>query len=258
MNWTIEFLPFLAVPWLIAASGVAAIIAVLLLWRGRRGALLRIASLALIILALANPNLKQEERESLSNIAVVVLDESASQRIAGRPERLQELRGQLASSLAGIPNLEVRWVESSGGTTSSAEETTLFADLNRALADVPAERLAGVMMVTDGQIHDVPADARTLGFDAPVHALITGSPAEFDNRLESVSASRLGLVGSEQTVEIRALTTRKGGNDRAILKVRREAQSEEQISVRFGDTVRLPFPFPHAGTLIMEVELAAQ
>jgi hypothetical protein len=257
MNWTIEFLPFLPVPYLIAASGVAAVIAILLLWRGRRGAMLRIASLALILLALANPNLKQEERESLSNIAVVVLDQSASQRIAGRGERTETLRGELATSLTGIPNLEVRWVESSGGTSSSAEETTLFADLNRALADVPAERLAGVVMITDGQIHDVPAEAKTLGFDAPIHALIAGTPDEFDNRLEIVSAPRFGLVGSEQTVELRAVTTRRG-NTNAVLKVRREAEPEEEMTVRFGETVRLPFPFPHAGTLIMEVELAGQ
>ncbi len=259
MNWTIEFLPFLPVPYLVVAAGIAALIALVLLWRGRRGSLLRIASLALLLLALANPNLKQEERESLSNIAVTVLDESASQRIAGRGERTEALRGELSTALAGIPNLETRWVESSGGTTSSAEETTLFADLNRALADVPAERLAGVIMITDGQIHDVPADAKTLGFDAPVHALITGTPDEFDNRLEIVSAPRFGLVGSEQTVELRALTTRKSAvGSPAMLKVRREAESEEDIPIRFGDTVKLPFPFPHAGNLIMEVELAGQ
>jgi hypothetical protein len=59
---------------------------------------------------------------------------------------------------------------------------------------------------------------------------------------------------------LRAVTTKKGAdrNQRAVLKVRREAQPEEEIAVRFGDTVRLPFPFPHAGTLIMEVELASQ
>jgi hypothetical protein len=260
MNWTIEFLPFLPAPYLIAAAGVAALIAVLLLWRGRRGGLLRIVSLALLLLALANPNLKQEERESLSNIAVVVLDQSASQRIAGRAERTEALRAELSTALAAMPNLEVRWVESAGGTSGSAEETTLFADLNRALSDVPSERLAGVLMVTDGQIHDVPVDAKTLGFEAPVHALIAGSPDEFDNRLEIISAPRFGLVGSEQTVEIRALSTRKvtGANARAVLKVRREAQPEQELSVRFGETVRLPFPFPHAGTIIMEVELAAQ
>jgi hypothetical protein len=259
MNWTIEFLPFLPAPYLIAAGGVAALVAVLLLWRGRRGGLLRVASLALLLLALANPNLKQEERESLSNIAVAVLDQSASQRIAGRAERTEALRGELAASLAAIPNLEVRWVESGGGSSGSAEETTLFADLNRALSDVPAERLAGVLMVTDGQIHDVPTDAKTLGFEAPVHALIAGSPDEFDNRLEILSAPRFGLVGSRQTAEIRALSTRKTDpNARAILKVRREAEPEEQISVRFGETVPLRFPFPHAGTLIMEVELVSE
>ncbi len=260
MNWTVEFLPFLPLPYLIAAGGIAALIALLLLWRARRGALLRVASLALLLLALANPNLKQEEREKLSNIAVVVLDQSASQRIAGRAERTQQLRTELAQSLAALPDLEVRWVESAGGTTGASEETTLFADLYRALADIPSERLAGVLMVTDGQIHDVPADAKTLGFEAPVHALIAGSPDEFDNRLEIISAPRFGLVGSEQIVELRAVTTRKNTREQgpAVLKVRREAQPEEQISVRFGETVRLPFPFPHAGTLIMEVELASQ
>jgi hypothetical protein len=258
MNWTIEFLPILPAPYLIVAGALTALIALLLIWRGRRGALMRIASLALLLLALSNPNLKQEEREKLSNIAVVVLDESASQRIAGRAERTQQLRAELAQSLAAIPNLEVRWVESGGGATGASEETTLFADLNRALSDVPSERLAGVLMVTDGQIHDVPADARSLGFEAPVHGLIAGSPDEFDNRLEIISAPRFGLVGSEQIVELRAVTTRKSGiGQRATLKVRREAQ-EEEIAVRFGETVRLPFPFPHAGTLIMEVELAAQ
>jgi len=259
MNWTIEFLPYLPVPYLVGGALLAAIIALLLLWRGRRGALLRITSLALLLLALANPNLKQEEREKLSNIAVVVLDQSASQRIAGRAERTEALRGGLAQALGTLQDLEIRWVESSGGASSSAEETTLFADLNRALADVPAERLAGVVMVTDGQIHDVPADPKVLGFEAPVHALIAGTPDEFDNRLEIVSAPRFGLVGSEQTVEIRAVSSRRdGGRGRmASLEIRR-ADAEERITVPFGETVRLPFPFPHAGAVIMEVQLAAE
>ena len=99
MNWTIEFLPFLPVPYLVAAGLVALLVALVLIWRGRRGALLRIASLAILLLALANPNLKQEEREQLSNIAVVMVDQSASQRIAGREERTAALREQLAAAL---------------------------------------------------------------------------------------------------------------------------------------------------------------
>jgi hypothetical protein len=257
LNWTIEFLPLLPVPFLLGAAAVALIITLAMIWRGRRGTLLRITMLALLILALANPNLKQEEREQLSNIAVVVLDKSASQRIAGREERTAEIRAQLAERFAGVENLEVRWVDSSGGASSAAEETTLFADLDQALSDVPSERLAGIVMVTDGQVHDVPGDPSQFDFGAPVHSLIVGSPDEFDNRLEVVSAPRFGLVGSEQQVELKAVTSRAGGQGgrSATLRVRRGDQPEEMLTVTFGQTVSLPFPFPHAGTTVMEVEL---
>jgi hypothetical protein len=260
MNWTVEFLPFAPMPYIIGAGVVALLISMILIWRGRRGALLRTLSLALLIGALLNPNLKQEQREPLSNIAVAVLDRSASQRIAGREERTSALRAQLAERFAGIENLEIRWVESSGGVGSAAEETALFADLDRALSDIPSERLAGVVMVTDGQIHDVPADVKKLSFDAPVHALIAGTPDEFDNRLEVISAPRFGLVGSEQNVELRAVTSRKNAasGPRAMLKIRRADQSEETLTADFGQTVRLPFPFPHAGATLMEIELAGE
>ncbi len=260
MNWSIEFLPFVPVPYLVGATIIALLIALVLIWRGRRGALLRAASLALLIVALANPNFKEEEREPLSNIAVVVVDKSASQRIAGREQRTAAIRTELAKRFGSLDHLEVRWVESSGGASSAAEETTLFADLDRALSDVPSERLAGVVMITDGQIHDVPTDVKKLGFDAPVHSLIVGTPNEFDNRLEVISAPRFGLVGSEQTVELRPVTNRKdpASGPPAVLKVRRADQTEETLTVPFGQTVRLPFPFPHAGTTLMEVELAGQ
>ncbi len=66
----------------------------------------------------------------------------------------------------------------------TAPGTHLFADLNKALANTPPDRLAGVIMVTDGQVHDVPKTAGALGFDAPVHALLTGAPTS------STAASR--------------------------------------------------------------------
>ena len=58
-------------------------------------------------------------------------------------------------------------------------------------------------MITDGEVHDVPASAAALGFDAPVHALLTGKPGEFDRRLLVVSAPRFGIVGSSQNIEVK-------------------------------------------------------
>lgn len=260
MTWDIEFIPLLPFPLLWGALALAGLLSIALLWANRRGVFLRLLSLVLLLLALANPNLRQEDREALPNIAIVLADESGSQKIAGRAGRTQEVKDKLAKALAAFPNLEVRWISSSSPTEGGKEETALFADLNRALADIPPERLAGVIMITDGQVHDAPPDASRLGFDAPVHALITGSPEERDNRLEIVSAPRFGLAGSLQIAEIKAEAHGKGAPQRqmAELKVYRENKPVETLSVPFGKPVPLQFHFTHAGPAIMEVELTAE
>jgi hypothetical protein len=256
MNWSIEFSPFLPQPLLIAAGALLLVAVIGHLLRRQRGALLRLLAGAFLLLALANPVLKQEEREPLRNIAVVVVDESSSQKIAGRPERAEAIRRQLGDKLGEIPNLDVRFVRAGPGGDSEREETRLFNALNRGMADVPAERLAGIFMITDGQVHDVPGDAGQVNFGAPLHALLTGKQGEFDRHLKILTAPRYGLVGSSQTAEIKVVQTgadNRGGT--AVLTVRREGEEPETLRVRVGETVRLPFRFPRAGPTYMEVAL---
>ena len=256
-SWSIDFSPMIPGPVFWAAAAVALALVVFLLVRRSRGALLRALSLAALLLALANPTLRQEERESLSNVAIVVIDESLSQSIAGRPEQTAAIRQELEKKLGGIPNLQVRWVDSSKPTGEAASGTNLFADLNSALANTPPDRLAGVIMITDGQVHDVPKSAQTLGFDAPVHALLTGRPDEFDRRIEVLKAPRYGIVGSTRDIEARVVETgRKGrGGENVTLRIRREGRSDELRTTRIGQHVTLPMHFPHAGQNIVEIEL---
>ncbi|MGE0767821.1 MAG: hypothetical protein AB7L90_15260 [Hyphomicrobiaceae bacterium] len=258
MNWSIDIQPIIpgAVFW--AAIAVAALLVALLVFRRTRGASLRALSLAALIAALANPTLRQEERESLSNIAIVVTDESTSQTIADRPAQTAAIRADLEAKLAKIPNLEVKWVSSSRPNGEGASGTNLFADLNRALANVPPDRLAGVIAITDGQVHDVPTAAGALGFDAPVHALLTGRPDEFDRRIEVLKAPKFGIVGQSREIEIAVRETGKrgrAGSDEVNLKVRREDASDETLRARIDERLKIPMRFPHAGTNIVEIEL---
>ena len=231
-SWSIDFSPMVPGPMFWAGAALAVVLVVLLLVRRSRGALLRALSLAALLLALSNPTLRQEERESLANIAIVVLDESTSQTIAGRPEQTAAIRRELETKLAALGNLQVRWVASSKPTGESASGTNLFTDLNSALANTPPDRLAGVILITDGQVHDIPKSAQTLGFDAPVHALLTGQPDEFDRRIEVLKAPRYGIVGSTRDIEARVVETgRKGrAGDRVTLKIRREGRPDETRS----------------------------
>jgi hypothetical protein len=240
-----------------AGVALAVFLVLVLLVRRTRGAFLRALSLAALLLALANPTLRQEERESLANIAIVVIDESLSQSIAGRPEQTAAIKRELEARLGAIPNLQVRWVDSSRPTGENAAGTTLFADLNGALANTPPDRLAGVIMVTDGQVHDVPKTAQVLGFDAPVHALLTGTPGEFDRRIQVTKAPRYGIVGSTRDIELKVVETgRKGrAGERVVLKIRREGSPDTSRTALIGRTLAIPMSFPHAGQNVIEIEL---
>ncbi len=257
MNWSIDFAPVLPAPFFWAAGAIALLLVGYLLFRRSRGALLRAAALAALIAALANPTLREEQRESLSNVAIVVIDESASQTLGDRQAQTAAVKAELEAKLKKIPNLTVKWVEASKPCDMTAPGTHLFGDLNKALADTPPDRLAGVILVTDGEVHDVPKTAGALGFDAPVHALLTGASDEFDRRIEVLKAPRYGIVGQSRDIEV---AVREAGRETDVseivtLKVRREGRPDEKVTTTVGRPVRIDMPFPHAGQNILEVEL---
>jgi hypothetical protein len=247
----------LPVPLFWAAGILAVVLIALLFLRRSRGAAFRAAAVLALLAALANPTLREEERESLANIAVVIVDESTSQTLAKRPEQARAIRADLEAKLGKIPNLEVKWVTAAKPGESTGLGTQLFAELGKAMSDTPPDRLAGVILLTDGQVHDVPKSAAGLGFDAPVHALLTGSPGEFDRRIEALKVPRYGLVGQSRDIEIAVRETGKSEGERgpATLKIRREGRSDEIRRAEIGRTVTIDMPFPHAGTNILEVEL---
>jgi hypothetical protein len=258
-NWSIDIAPLVPAPVFWIAVGLAALLVAVLLVRRTRGALFRAVALAAMLAALANPTLREEVRENLGNIAIVILDESTSQTLAGRPEQTAAIRKELEARLGRISNLEVKWVVSSRPRENAPAGTKLFKDLNEALADTPPDRLAGVVMVTDGQVHDVPAKVAQLGFEAPVHALLTGRKDEFDRRIEVIEAPRYGIVGQTREIEIALRetgTVPAQAPNRVQLRLRREGEPDELVTARIGTKLQFPMKFPHAGPNIVEIELA--
>ena len=217
-----------------------------------RGALVRAVALAFVALALANPSLTREDREPLPSVAAIVLDKSPSQSFGDRQRQTEAARAALTERLGRIQNLEVRVIEA-GQSDGETDGTRLFSALSAGLADVPPDRIAGAILVTDGRVHDVPAEAAALGFAAPVHALITGRPDERDRRIQLVTAPRFGIVGQQQTVAFRV---EDSGVPRgtARIKVSRDGEPLEERDVASGETVRVQVPIPHAGPNIVEIE----
>jgi len=255
MNSSLQIDPILPMPVLVGACVLVAMLAVLLAMRGRAGTSLRILALCALLAALANPVLRQEERQNLSNIAVVVRDLSASQAIANRSDIRDALHAKTMAALGDIENLEVRTVDAGA---SQADGTAVFAPLEQALADIPSDRLAGVVILTDGQIHDVPETLSALAPGVPVHTILTGPEGEFDRRLRIVKAPRYGLVDSTGDVLVRVEavgTPPPGVSPDVVISARDQEGLTTRVRARLGQTVSLPLRFPKAGPNILELSV---
>ncbi len=219
-----------------------------------RGATIRAIALGLVVLALANPSFTREDRDPLSSIAVVVVDKSPSQNFGDRTKQTEAARAAIVDRLGHIPNLDVRVVEA-GQSDGETDGTRLFTALGSTLADVPTDRIAGVIMLTDGRVHDVPADASALGFAAPLHALITGNKDERDRRVALIAAPRFGIVGQSQTITFKVEDQGvKAGT--ADVTVRRDGDVIDTRTVPVGVQQNVEIPIPHGGPNIVEIEAA--
>ena len=252
MNIGIAFAPLVGTEILWAVIAIACLLAIILFLSRSRGATVRALALAFLALALANPSFTREDRDPLSSVAVVVVDKSPSQNFGDRMQQTAAARAKLVDQLHRIAGLEVRVLEA-GQADGETDGTRLFTALSSTLADVPSDRIAGVVMITDGRVHDVPPDASSLGFSAPVHALITGHADERDRRVALIAAPRFGIVGQPQTVTYR-VEDQGAGEKTAQITVRRDGEVLEIRNVPVGVPQSVTVPIPHGGRNIVEIE----
>ncbi len=252
MNLGVSFAPLLPnyVVW--AAFGAAVLISALLLLARSRGALMRAIALGLMVLALANPSLTREDRDPIPSVAAVIIDKSPSQQFGDRTQQTEQARTALLDRLRRIPGLEVRVAEA-GEADGANDGTRLFSALSSTLADVPPDRVAGAIMITDGRVHDVPGEVSALGFAAPVHALITGHANEIDRRVVLTKTPRFGIVNQSQTVGFR-IDDHGAHPGSAEVIVRRDGDVLEKRVVAVDTEIDVKVPIPHAGQNIVEIE----
>src|SRR6516164_3882696 len=254
MNYGIAFTPLVPsiVLW-VALAAIVVIAGILLLARAR-GAAVRVAALALIALALANPSFTREDRDPLTSVTAVVVDKSPSQNFGKRNQEAAKAQEVLVDSLKKIKGLEVRVVEA-GQADGETDGTKLFGALASALSDVPVDRVAGAFLITDGRVHDIPANAAALGFQAPLHALITGAQNERDRRIAITAAPRFGIVGQTQTITYR-LDDQGVTGERAKITIRRDGETISEKTLQSGQTSSVDVDIKHEGPNIVEIEAA--
>lgn len=214
----------------------------------------RLAALVCAIAALFDPRVMVETKQALPDIALIVADDSASQSIADRASQAAEAQKVLEARLGKLTDIDTRIVHAGAGQPLS-QGTRLFDAINQALSDVPADRLGAIFLLTDGVVHDVPAD---LGkhWGVPIHVLLTGHPHQSDRRIDIIDQPDFALVGQSAHIRFRVVAD---GEPPGPYPVTIEVDGVPMIqdSMPTDREMGVDIPIRHAGQTIVDIAVAA-
>ncbi|UWQ21916.1 hypothetical protein [Jannaschia sp. W003] len=239
--------------WLIAAvAGLGLLSVALAAWRRLPGWWLRGLAVAALGLALADPSLKTEAREPLTDILLVAVDRSASQTLSDRGAQTDAALADLLAE-AEREGLDVRVAPVGDGEGDAG--TLAMAALDGLLAEVPRDRVAGAVLVSDGRVHDA---ALAPDLPAPLHLLRTGRAADWDRRLVIRNAPAFAILDEEFTITLRiedegAVPAGLGPMADIVLAV--DGGQPRTYRVPVGEDLELPIVLPHGGLNVMEFRL---
>jgi len=254
---SIAFDPLLGWPVLAVLGGIGLALVLLGLRAGARGTIWRLGSVLVVLAALANPALIEEQRKPIADVALVVTDDSDSMAIGERRQQVQAARDTLKKKLGQQEGLEVREAVLPPAHIQLGSDrpggTRLIEAMRSALVEVPPERLAGVILLTDGQVHDVPTTLPPELGGAPLHALIAGKKGEKDRLIVVEQSPRFGVVGRQVTAKFR-VEDPAGGTAPVTLSVGGEIV--RRLDVPVGRSVELPITVGNPGANVVELEVA--
>lgn len=247
------FAPLLGWGVVAAALALALLAAALAWWRGLRGWPWRLAAGLVAAAAMAGPMLETGVRRALSDIVLLVEDHSASQSLPGRAAQVAAASEAMAAQIAARPDTELRRV-----TLADDPDGTLLGEtIARALAAEPESRLAGMIVITDGRLHDpaaLPAEA-----PAPVHVLLTGQAEDWDRRLVIEESPGFGLIGQPVTLRLRiedqgAVPDAVAGRA-ATLRLSLDGEDEQIVSIPPGMPLDIQVTPEHPGQNVVALAL---
>ena len=219
------------------------------LFRRARGTVWRALAFAVLLAWLAGPRLVRETRDTLPDVALLVVDRTASMSVRDRTAIADAARIKLQDQAARLPDLELRTIEV---PEAGHDGTALFAAIGRALADIPRARLAGIVALTDGQVHDLPDTP----LPAPLHVLIPARGEETDRRLRIVEAPSFGIVGRSVTLKIAVddlgVPVRRNA---ARVTIRHDGEPPETIIAPIGQDLPIEVPITRAGPVVIELQV---
>jgi hypothetical protein len=248
MTTSITLSPLIPLLWLSILCTIAVIGAIWVGWYRPIWLTLRILLIAVIgVIALGLERI-EAEHEYLSDIALLIIDNSSSMQMEKRAEIRDQMIETIRNQVETVSDLELLEIT----VTDSADGTRLFDSLSSGLDQIPQSRLAGIITLSDGIIHDnVPPKLP----DVPLHALIIGDPKSGDRALKVIEAPKFGIVSEDVSFKIRVDDFGQAKVDNAVIILRLSGEPELRTRVQTGVDVTVNMPLTRRGSNLVELSV---
>ncbi len=221
----------------------------------RRAVIIRAIAFTAFMFALINPSILKEIRQYVKDTAVIVVDKSSSQNFGNREKRTADALAKITEQINKLDSFNLRVINAPKENKIS-NKTNLFTILDQTISDIPKEQRAGVIFLSDGQVHDIPQDPTQFNDYGPVHILLSGERGEKDRQITITSAPAYGLVGKDITIKYRINDTKNIGKTHAKVNVTSNDGSQDDFYVEIGkeQSITMPLDNPSQNIFSIEVE----
>lgn len=222
----------------------------------RKAFVFRLGALAALILTILNISTLSTTERKTESIALVVLDQSYSNTINDRSTQSDAALELIGKNLTDLPDVKYR-VITAPESNEKFQETNLFAAIDKEITEIPPKQRAGVIIISDGNIHDIPEDLNASEISekyGPIHHIITGHKNERDRRIEIIKAPLYGLKGTNAEIEFVVHDTEATANGQNISVTAKLPNGETlEMRARIGEKQTINVPIEHAAANPVEL-----
>ena len=251
MTESVIFSPLLPLPVIGLAALVVVLFTAIALMRGLSGWAPRGLGALLVVGALVQPMYQSEDRTPLKDIVVLLIDQSASQTLLDRARTTENRTAEIEAALAARPNTQVHRIEVNDGPDVTG--SLLMTALSEQLSKLPSERIAGIILLSDGLLHDLELAPE---LPAPLHLMLSGKKSDWDRRVTVKNAPAFAILDEEITLTLRIEDSGAAPATPVIvpLIISVDGGPPQSYQVPLNQDLSLPITLPHAGRNIIQFE----
>ncbi len=160
---------------------------------------LRVLTFLVFLIFILNPQIDKKNAQHHKDIVIVVSDMTQSIIETRKAKEVETIRKDLSSQLKEIGNIEQINIKLKNNRKIEQYkvkeiETSLFKEVNNVINGLNIERLSGIIIITDGQIHDLHNYNKLLS-KTPIHYILVGNKNEKDRILKTTNIPKYAVLG---------------------------------------------------------------